>query len=121
MNIGVSVSIPKKLPVKQLDNFVDRTVYNTARITLDRTHSHIPRLTGNMERDIIGYGVRGSNKTYALGFSSANYAPIVWNYPQNRTNWTNPRSYSKWFITEFKNSKEQITHQAVNQALKVIK
>lgn len=120
MNINVTVTLPKKLPVKQLDSFVDRTVYNTARITLDRTQPHIPRLTGRMERDIIGYGVKGSNKTYALGFTSATYTPYVWKYPQN-TKWTNPRSYAQWFVTEFKNSKERITHQAVNQAMKVIR
>ena len=121
MNIKVSVSIPKEMPVKQLDNFIDKTVYNTARITLDRTAPHIPRLSGDMERAIAGYGVRGHNKSYDLGYTSTNYAPIVWDYPQNTTNWTNPLSYSKWFITEFKNSKDKITRQAVNQAMKVVK
>lgn len=121
MNINVNVSVPKQLPTKQLNNFVDRTVYNIARTTLDETAPHIPRLSGNMERDIFGYGVRGNNKTYSLGFITANYAPIVWNYPQNKTNWTNPMSYSKWFITDFKNNKEKITRQSVSQALKVIK
>ena len=121
MSVSVSITIPRKLPIKQLDNYIDRTVYNIARITLDRTAPHIPRLSGDMERAIAGYGVKGHNKSYALGFTSTNYAPIVWNYPQSTTHWTNPRSYSKWFLTEFKNSKEQITNQAVNQAMKVIK
>lgn len=112
----VSVQITAPLPLKQIDSFMDRTVYHTARITLDRTQPHIPRLTGDMSRDIIGHGVTGSNKSYALGWVTRNYAPYVWNYPQN-TNWTNPASYTKWFETEFRYAKESIVNTAVRMAL----
>lgn len=114
--MNVSVEITQPLPIKQMDSFMDRTVYHTARITLDRTNPYIPRLTGNMSSDILGHGVSGSNKVYGLGYVSANYAPYVWKMPQN-TNWTNPLSYSKWFYTEFRNSKESIVSQAVRMAL----
>ena len=120
MNINVSVSVPKKLPVRQLNQFIDRTVYNTAVITLERTEPHIPRLSGHMVGDTLARGVKGFNKSYTLGTDSTPYSSIVWNYPQN-TNWTNKKSYSQWFMTEFRNSKEKIISQAVERALKVIR
>lgn len=114
--IKVEVEMLKDLPIKELDRYIDYTVYNIARITLDWTAPHIPRLSGDMERAIASYGVRGSNKEYTLGDNITDYSQIVWDYPQNGTNWTNPRSYSKWFITEFKNRKELIVQNAVNNA-----
>lgn len=120
MNIGVSVSVPKKLPIAQLNQFVDKTVYNEAAITLERTEPHVPRLSGHMIGDIMARGVRGNNKVYTLGVMMTPYAKYVWEYPQN-TNWTNPHSYAKWFMTEFRNSKEKIVSQAVSRAKQVIK
>ena len=120
MNIKVSIEVPQKLPIKQLDSYIDNTVHNIARITMDRTQPHVPYRTGHMLRDIMARGVKGSNKTYTLGYNSAKYTPYVWAMPQG-TNWTNPRSYAQWFMTEFKNHKEIITLQAVNQAKAVMK
>lgn len=114
--VKVEVELIKDLPVKELNRYIDYTVYNIARITLDWTAPHIPRLSGDMERAIASYGVRGFNKEYTLGDNITNYSQIVWNYPQNSTNWTNPRSYSKWFITEFKNRKNLIVNNAVENA-----
>lgn len=116
--IKIDVEIIKDLPVDELNAYIDNTVYNIARVTLDFTGPHIPHLSGDMERAIASYGVQGSNKEYTLGDNITNYSQIVWNYPQNRTNWTNPRSYSKWFITEFKNQKDVIVNRAVTSAKK---
>ena len=120
MSISASVSFPKKLSTAQMNKYVDSTVYHMAKHTLDYTNNHIPNLTGSMKRDILGYGVKGSNKTYTLGYSSVRYTPYVWAYPQN-TKWTNPASYSEWFMTVFKQNKQMILTQAVNQAKKVLK
>ena len=116
--IKIDVEIVKNLPINELNAYIDNTVYNIARVTLDFTGPHIPHLSGDMERAIASYGVQGSNKEYTLGDNITNYSQIVWNYPQNRTNWTNPRSYSKWFITEFKNQKDVIVNRAVTSAKK---
>lgn len=116
--IKIDVEIIKDLPVDELNAYIDNTVYNIARVTLDFTGPHIPHLSGDMERAIASYGVQGSNKEYTLGDNITDYSQYVWNYPQNRTNWTNPRSYSKWFITEFKNQKDVIVNRAVTSAKK---
>ena len=118
--INASVSIIKKLPVKELDMFTDRVVYNMADITLERTEGHIPRLTGHMHDDIFARGVKGSNKVYTLGVDETPYAIYVWNMGKG-TKWTNKQSYTKWFMTEFTNSREKIINQAVSRAKKVIK
>lgn len=119
MNIGVTITVPKSLSVNKLNEFVDKTVYNVAKHTLDYSNSHIPKLSGRMKSDILAYGVKGSNKTYTLGYSSVKYTPYVWAYPQN-TNWTNPASYSKWFMTVFKQNKQKIINQATAQSRKVL-
>lgn len=116
--IKIDVEIIKDLPVDELNAYIDNTVYNIARVTLDFTGPHIPHLSGDMERAIASYGVQGSNKEYTLGDNITDYSQTVWNYPQNGTNWTNPRSYSKWFITEFKNQKDVIVNRAVTSAKK---
>lgn len=124
MNIKVEIDIPKKLPIKELDSYIDRVVFNTARITLDYTNSkqRFPYLTGELNRASMAEGVVSEgNKTYHLGASGVDYAPIVWEYPQKGTNWTNPNTYAKWYVTEFENEKEIITHQAVNNALKMVR
>lgn len=116
--IGVKVEMPKELPVKELVQYCDDVVFNVARATLDFTNSkgHFPYLTGELNRASMAEGVvKESYATYHVGASGVNYAPAVWNYPQN-TNWTNPNTYAQWFITEFKNDKELIMYQAVSRA-----
>lgn len=123
MNISVKVEIPRELPVKELDNYVDQVVFNTARITLDFTNSkqHFPYLTGELNRASMAEGVVSEgNKTYHLGAAGVDYAPDVWEYPQS-TNWTNPNTYAQWYVTEYKNEKELITQQAVSNAMKGLK
>lgn len=118
MNIKVNVEIPKQLPINQLNKYIDYTVYNIARITLDFTNSQqrFPRLTGELRRSAIAEGVvRDKEKTYHLGASGVDYAPDVWEYPQS-TNWTNPSTYAQWYMTEFKKEKHLITSLAVSNS-----
>lgn len=121
--IGVKIEMPKELPVKELAQYCDDVVFNVARATLDFTNSkgHFPYLTGELNRASMAEGVvKESYATYHLGASGVNYAPAVWDYPQN-TNWTNPNTYAQWFITEFKNDKELIMEQAVSRAKSKLK
>lgn len=123
MNISVSVEIPRELPIKELDRYTDLVVYNVARITLDYTNSkqRFPYLTGELNRASMAEGVVSEgNKTYHLGASGVDYAPDVWEYPQD-TNWTNPNTYAQWYLTEYQNEKEIITSLAVNNAMKLVK
>lgn len=123
MNIKVTVEIPRKLPIRELDNYIDKVVYNAARITLDFTNTkqRFPYRTGELNRASMAEGVVGEgNKTYHLGARGVDYATVVWDYPQS-TNWTNPRTYAKWYMTEFKNEQEVIMNQAVNNAMRGLK
>jgi hypothetical protein len=118
--INAETTIIKKLPIDKLNEFTDRVVYNTADITLQRTEPHIPVRSKHMYDDIFARGVQGHNKVYTLGVNETPYAKYVWKMPQS-TDWTNKRSYAKWFITEFRNEQEKIMNMAVNRAMKVIK
>lgn len=121
--IKIQIEMPKELPVKELTQYCDDVVFNVARATLDFTNSkgHFPYLTGELNRASMAEGVvKESYATYHVGASGVNYAPAVWNYPQN-TNWTNPNTYAQWFITEFKNDKELIMYQAVSRAKSKLK
>jgi hypothetical protein len=118
MNIKVNVEIPRNLPIRELDRYIDYTVYNMARITLDFTNSkqRFPYLTGELNRAAMAEGVVAEGgKSYHLGASGVDYAPDVWDYPQS-TNWTNPSTYAQWYMTEFKNEKELIVKRAVENA-----
>lgn len=118
MNIKVNVEIPRNLPIRELDRYIDYTVYNMARITLDYTNSRqrFPYLTGELNRAAMAEGVVAEGgKSYHLGASGVDYAPDVWDYPQS-TNWTNPSTYAQWYMTEFKNEKELIVKRAVENA-----
>lgn len=123
MNIKVEIDIPRQLPIRELDNYIDDVVFNTARVTLDFTNSkkRFPYLTGELNKASMAEGVvSDGNKTYHLGASGVDYAPDVWEYPQG-TNWTNPSTYAKWYMTEFENEKEQIMNQAVNNAIRKVR
>lgn len=118
MNIKVEVEIPRNLPIKELNRYIDYTVYNMARITLDYTNSRqrFPYLTGELNRASMAEGVISEgNRTYHLGATGVDYAVDVWEYPQS-TNWTNPSTYAQWYMTEFKNEKELIVKTAVENA-----
>lgn len=117
MSMTVDVSWIKKLPVREINGFENEVVYRTARMTLDFTVPHIPYLTGDLRKSSLAFGVQGENKVYRLG-AGVPYAKYVWNFDQESTNWTNPRSYSQWFLTEFRNQKETIVNNAVNTSYK---
>lgn len=118
-SISYDVTWLKELPIDKINGFEDEVVYRIARMTLDFTIPHIPYLTGRLQRASLSYGVQGSNRTYSLGATGeAGYAKTVYFYPQESTHWTNPRSYSKWFYTEYKNQKEVITGNAVTASYK---
>ena len=116
-SMSVNVSWIKELPIKEIEGFENDVVYRTARMTLDFTIPHIPYLTGRLRNSSLAFGVQGQDKVYSLG-AEVDYAKYVWNYDQETTNWTNPRSYSKWFYTEFKNQKETILSNAVSNSYK---
>lgn len=119
--MNVEIKFIKPIPEEQIDRFMDRTVHNVARITLDGTRdaNHVPWLTGTMSRDLLGRGVVGGNAEYSLGYTSkADYAPFV--YRMNGVRWTNVLSYSQWFHTYFKYNKEWIVTNSVVRALKEI-
>lgn len=114
-----NVSWIKPLPVEKIMKFEDKVVFTCARLTLDFTNPHFPYLTGDLARSSMARGVaKRGDKTYSLGYSSsvAPYAKEVWNYSQTGTNWTNPRSYSKWYVTEWKNRRETILGMAVTRS-----
>lgn len=116
-SMQIDVSWIKELPVKEIKGFENEVVYTTARNTLDFTIPHIPYLTGKLRNTSLAFGVKGQNMVYSLG-AEVPYAKYVWNYDQDTTNWTNPRSYSKWFYTEFRNQKETILNNAVRNSYK---
>lgn len=119
----ITVSMPRKLPLQQLETFIDKTVYGIARNTLDFTNSkkHFPYLTGELNRASMAEGVqKSSSKTYFIGAKGVDYAPAVWKYPQN-TNWTNPETYAQWYIKEFKYEKDKIVKNAIAAAKRSIK
>ena len=125
MNISVKVEIPRELPVRELDNYIDLTVHNIARLTLDyvntkgggENHTFFPRDSGDLQAASMGAGVTkyGKNSYYLGADGTVDYAEIVWNYPKG-TNWTNPSTYPQWYLTEYKNEKELITSIAVQNA-----
>ena len=119
--IKVEVEMLKDLPIKELNRYIDCTVYNIARETLDYSGKHIPKLSGDLEEGIAGYGVQGSNKEYTLGDDITDYSLYVWNYPQKGTKWTNPESFSQWFIKSFKKYKDSIVSKAVENGKKGFK
>jgi hypothetical protein len=109
----------KELPRKELNGFEDEVVYRVARMTLDFTIPHIPYLTGRLQKASLSFGVQGNDKVYSLGATAdAPYARAVYNYSQTDTNWTNPRSYSKWFETEYYNQREVILGNSVSASYK---
>lgn len=119
--ISVQVEVVKDMPWGQINQYIDNTVYNIARKTLDYTAPHIPYNTHTMELAIAGYGVRGSGREYTLGDDITNYSKYVWNYPQKGTNWTNPNSLSQWFMQGFKRYQTQIVSDAVNGSKRGVK
>lgn len=124
MNVNVEFEVIEDLPVDKINKYVDLVVYGVARTTLDFTNSEhrFPYLTGNLQQSALAEGVRQeSDKTYYVGAEGVDYAVDVWNMPQETTNWTNPDTYSQWYVTMYKNKKEIITQLAVDNAIRSVK
>lgn len=114
---GIEFKVVKPMPVKEINNYMDKIVFGIARATLDFTNTahHFPYLTGELNRASMSEGVvKESFGTYYLGARGVDYAPKVWNYPQS-TNWTNPNTYAKWYETEFEKDKLLIVNSAIKQ------
>lgn len=124
MNVDVEVQILKDLPIDKINKYVDLVIYGIARNTLDYTmaENRFPYKTGNLQRSSMAQGVRQEqNGTYCLDIpENAQYAVFVWDMPQETTNWTNPDTYAKWYLTTFQNKKEVITQQAIDNAKRSI-
>ena len=111
--MNVEYIVLKPLDTKSITNFMDKTVYNIARTTLDMTTGHFPRRTGDLERGSYAFGVKGGNATYSLG-TTVSYGKYVWD--MKNVNWTNPSTLPQWYYTVFKNHSESIVSQAVRSS-----
>lgn len=124
MNVNVEVKVIEDLPIDKINKYADLVVYGVARATLDYTNSEnrFPYLTGNLKQSALAEGVRQeSDKTYYVGAEGVDYAVDVWDMPQETTNWTNPDTYAKWYVTMYKNKKEIITQLAIDNAIRSVK
>ena len=124
MDVNVEVKVIEDLPVDKINKYADLVVYGVARATIDYTmaENRFPYLTGNLQRSAIAEGVRQeSDKTYYLGAEGVDYAIMVWDMPQETTNWTNPDTYAQWYVTTYKNKKEIITQQAIDNAIRSVR
>lgn len=117
--MNVEVIILKDLPVKQIQNFEDKVIYNTAVLTREYTKNSnaYPYLSGKLRRTEVSAPIVGSNKEYGLT-AGVDYAKRVWNYTD--VNWTNPETKPKWYFTTFKNQANTIVSNAVVRAIKEI-
>lgn len=113
MSVTVSVTVIKPIDNKGIKNFMEKTVRNSASVTLNMTTGRFPRRTGKLEAGSYALGVKGSGTTYTLG-TTARYGKYVWGMSGVR--WTNPSTLPQWYYRVFKNNKEMIISQAVRNA-----
>lgn len=115
----VELEIVKDIPVKQINEFEEKTIYNCAVFTREFTKNRnaYPYLSGELARQEIASSIIGSNKEYGLT-SGTDYATKVWK--MNNVKWTNPSTQPQWYKSVFNRNVGEIVHQAVNTALKEI-
>lgn len=115
----IEIEIVKELPVKQIDNFMDKTVYNCVALTREFTKNQeaYPYLSGELSRQEISLPIEGSNKEYSLG-AGVSYATKVYSYTNAK--WTNPKTQPQWYFSVFDKSKDTIVNQAINRAIKEV-
>ena len=119
------VSVELKLnkgTLEKIENLPDKIVYKIARKTLDYSNAVIPmsrglKTSGQLRRQSMSYGVRGSNGDYHIG-SPTSYANRVWNLPDRGTNWTTPNTHSKWFEYALKMHQKSIVDSSINEVNK---
>lgn len=116
-SISVEFQWIKPLPIKDINRFEDRMVYNVAVYTREyaKGTSAFPRRTGKLQRSEVASPVVGNNKNYGL-VAGTDYAKYVWR--MNNVKWTNPSTKPQWYYTVFKNQKEKIMGQALGSSLK---
>lgn len=117
--MDIEVKITKELPVKQIDQFEDKTIYNCAVLTREFTKgaNAFPYLTGELSRQEIAAPIIGSNKEYGLA-TGVDYAKKVWGYTNPK--WTNPDTQPQWYYSVYEKRSGVIINQAVVSALKEI-
>lgn len=117
--MNIEIKWEKEIPVKQINTFEDRVVYNCAVYTREyaKNTDAFPHLTGELERQEIAAPIVGSNKSYGLT-AGVDYAKYVWR--MKSPNWTNKATKQQWYYTQFKNDAEKIVNQAVSSSLKEI-
>ena len=119
--VSVELNLNKST-LNRIDNLPDKVVYKIARKTLDYTSSIIPMsrgkaTSGQLRRDTMAYGVRGSDGNYHIG-SPTEYANYVWHLNDSTTNWTTPQTHSKWFNVALKRYKQSIVDNSINEVNK---
>ena len=117
--MNVEVILAKPIPVEQISNFEDKTVYNTAVLTREYTKSSnaYPYLTGKLQKSEVAAPIIGSNKKYGL-LAGVDYATTVWGY--RNVAWTNPSTKPQWYYSEFREKGSIIVSNAVQRALKEV-
>ena len=115
--MDVEVQIIKDIPVKQIDQFEDRVMYNTALLTREFTKGRMayPYRTGKLMQTEVAAPIIGNNKEYGLG-TGVDYAKTVWNY--KNANWTNPNTEPQWYYSVFRRNGVTIINNAVHNAIK---
>lgn len=104
---------------RNLNRLPDEILYTIAKEVLDMTDSleYFPKDSGDLERSSMAAGVRGESGEYYIG-SFVDYASHVWNMSQTDTQWTNPKSKSKWYAYTLKTHGQLILDTAVNREWK---
>lgn len=117
--MNIEFKFIKELPIKQIENFEDRVVYDIALETREMTKGlrAYPYLSGELERTEIAEPIMGSNGEYSL-LAGVDYAKSVWK--MENANWTNPSTEPQWYATVLNKHKETIVSEAVAKALKEI-
>ena len=117
--MNIEVQIIKGLPVEQINEFEDKTVYNCAAFTREMAKglSAFPYRTGELMRSETKEPIVGSNKEYGL-MQGVDYAKYVWK--MTNVNWTNPQTEPQWYYNTFNKNGVGILTDAVIRAIREI-
>ena len=118
--MNVEIEIVKGIPEEQINQFLDKTIYNVAVLTREETKNlrAYPVRTGTLQKEEVAQEIIGNNKEYGLG-AGVPYAKKV--YSMENVNWTNKSTLPHWYYSVFNKKGAIIMTNAVNQALKGLK
>lgn len=118
--MNIEIDIIKGIPEKQIEQFTDRVIYNTAVLTREETKSlnAFPQLSGTLMREELAQQIIGSNKEYGLA-GGTSYAKAVYNY--ENVNWTNKSTLPHWYKSVFDKSGDMIINNSITRSLKGLK